>query len=492
MKYPIKTILPFVLKTLSALAAGYYLALFLYISISRLAFPIAIDWAEGAVLIQVNHLLAGYGMYARPDATYTALIYPPLYFYVAAAMTKIFGFGFLPLRLTSLLSTCGCLLVIFLIVNRVTHSKFYAFISSGFFAATYASVWSWFDFARVDMLFLLFFLLGTYFISARPSGSGSILAALFLSFAFFTKQSAIFFIPPLALLYFLRDRRQALIFIFTAGVLIAVGMLLLNLQTGGWYFYYVFILPANHKLVTQLPFLLSIVTIMLTSMLVALGLGVTPLLLEPGKSIRDADYSFFLFTAAAVLIGSVAGALAPASTHNAYIPVYATLAILLGIGLQKAQNKIALLQRSDSIKAALVSLLAILCLVQFSFLQYRTRDYLPAVQDWKRANALIKSLAETQGDFLVPAHSYLALYANRKLFYNEVPLWELNGQIGKKLVPEWTPVAKGIRQIVQSGEVSYVYLPEPLHDWQSMTCEKDEVLNSNSKFVPTLYKMVCK
>lgn len=491
MKYTIKEVLLFLLKAITALAAGYYIVLFLYISISRLAFPIAIDWVEGAVMIQVNHLLAGLDMYARPTAGYTALIYPPLYFYLAAATTKLFGAGFLPLRLTSLLSTCGCMLVLFLIVKRTAHSKLYALISAGFFAATYASVWSWFDFARVDMLYLLFCLLGLYFLSAPRRHANPILAALFFSLAFFTKQSAIFIILPLSLLYFLFDRKQALIFIPIVAIVALAGTLLLNYTTGGWYDYYIFTLPANHKLVTTLPFLFSLITTMLGSVLLALGLGIGPLLLEPRKSIQDAPYRFFLLTVAAVMAVSLVSALAPGSTHNAYIPVYATMAILLGIGLQKTQEKIVALDRSDNIKTVLVALLSILCLFQFAFLQYEPRDYLPAAQDWKRANALIKSLSATPGEIIVPMHGYLALSIGRQIFYDEAPLWELNGQVGKQPMPEWKNVFDETRHIVQSKQVSFVYMTEPLHTWQKMTCEKADIFNSNSKFVPTLYQMVC-
>ena len=488
--YSPKKMMLFFLKALAALAAGYYIVLFLYISFSRIAFPIAIDWVEGAVLVQVQHLLAGQNMYAEPDAAYTTLIYPPVYFYLSAALAKLFGIGLMPLRLTSLLATCGCMLLIFLITRKISASNFYGLISSGFFAATYAIVWSWFDFARVDMLYLLLILLGLYFLNGEKSAN-SILAGVFFSLSFFTKQSAVFIVLPLFMLYFLFHRKQALIFILTFGIIATAGTLLLNYEAHGWYYYYVFTLPANHKLDTSLYFLHYLITTMLESILLALGIGIIPAVLEPKKSLQDNDYRFFLIVTAAILISSVVGALSPGSTRNAYIPAYAAIAILFGIGLQKTQAKITSLNQAENVRTVLIGLLLIVCILQFWLLQYKTRDYLTAAQDWKRANALIKYIAETPGDVLIPTHSYLTLYVNKKLFYHDASLWELNGSVGRQPMPAWEKIQKEIRTIVRSKEVSVIYMENPVHSWLNMTCVKADVFRSNSKFVPTLYKMVC-
>ena len=493
MKNSTKNVLLTLLKTFAALVAGYYIVLFLYIAISRLAFPIAIDWVEGAVLIQVDHLLAGGAMYAQPTAAYTALIYPPFYFYVAAAFARLLGVGFLPLRLTSLLSTCGCLIVIFYMVYRNTRSKLYAFIAAGFFAATYASVWSWFDFARVDMLFVFFCLLGLYFLSSAQTNPRAAVAALFFALAFFTKQSALFIVAPLAVLYFFYRRKQALAFVVIFAVLASLGLLLFNLSSAGWYNYYVFTLPANHKLATSFPSVISLIQVMLGPILVALVVSLLPLLFQRQEPPPDTLYHFFLFAVAAVMLGTMVGALSPGSTHNAYIPAYATLAILLGISLQQLQQMLAGLEHPPEWgKALLIALLPALCLVQFWLLQYQPRDYVPTGQDWKRAAVLIKSLKGTPADFIAPMHAYLALYVDKPVLYDEAPLWELNGQVGKRPLPEWSSIADETRHIVQSQQAAFVYMTVPSHTWQKMTCEKADVLNSNSKFVPTLYQMVCK
>jgi len=486
----IKKIMLLFLKALAVFAAGYYIVLFLYISFSRLSFPIAIDWVEGAVLVQVKQLLAGHSLYAEPGASYTALIYPPLYFYISAGLALLLGFGFMPLRLTSLLATCGCLLLIFLITRRNSASKLYGVIASGLLASTYAIVWSWFDFARVDMLYMFLILLGLYFLN-RGRSADPVLAGICFSLSFFTKQSALFFVLPLLLLSSLFHRKQALALILTFAISAVAGTLLLNYTSAGWYDYYVFTLPANHKLDISPERILYLFVSMLAPLTLALGIGMLPAVLEPKSFFHDNDYRFFFTLTFAIILTCVVSALSPGSTRNAYIPAYALIAILFGMGLQRLQSAITRFSRAEIVRAVLTSLLLVLCLLQFSFLQYRTGDYLPAPQDWKRAEALIKYIAQANGDVLIPSHSYLSLYVDKRLFYHDASLWELNGSVGKKPMPVWKKIQKEIRTIVQSGEASAVYMESPRHLWLNMTCVKADVFRSNSKFVPTLYKMVC-
>jgi len=119
--FDIKKILSKVIAVLPAmlvgLAAVYYIALFLYIAISRIAFPFHLTgWR--AVLSQANRVLMGQALYVEPSAAYVPLIYQPLYFYVTAAFIKLFGVGMFAPRLLSLLSSCGCMLIIFLITKN--------------------------------------------------------------------------------------------------------------------------------------------------------------------------------------------------------------------------------------------------------------------------------------------------------------------------------------------------------------------------------------
>ncbi|MGC1375985.1 MAG: glycosyltransferase family 39 protein, partial [Anaerolineales bacterium] len=429
-------------------------------------------------------------LYAEPNAAYTALIYPPLYFYVSAAMTRLLGFGFLPLRLTSLLATCGCMLTIFAATKKVTTSSLYGLAAAGLFAATYAKVWSWFDFARVDMLYVFLILVGLFCLDAKPDGKPPILAGVIFALAFFTKQSALFLVFPLAALTFFLHRRQAVIFLLVFVGVAAAGFVLLNILSNGWYGYYIFTLPSNHILDTSSNFVYYLVKVMLEPILLAFGIGLAATLVRAKEYFQNKSHLFFFMAALIGLAGSIVSALSPGSTHNAYIPAYAVIAILFGVGLAHLEGSIARL-KSANIRALLNGLLLAAVILQFWMLNYKTRDFVPADQDIKRGNALIKYIADTPGDVLIPAHSYLAVYANKKPYYHEAPLWELNGAVGTQVMAAWKPILTGIKGYVQSGQVSFVFLPEPTRAWMGLSCVQDGVFKSNSKFVPTLYRMVC-
>ena len=61
-------------------------------------YPYQLEWMEGAGLVQVRHLLAGKTFYVPPSIDFIPLIYPPLYFYASAIITKLIGLGFGALR----------------------------------------------------------------------------------------------------------------------------------------------------------------------------------------------------------------------------------------------------------------------------------------------------------------------------------------------------------------------------------------------------------
>lgn len=489
MRNTIERSIIFVLKLLIGLGASYYILLFLYISISRIAFPFAFDWVEGAVLMQVNHLLSGQSMYAQPHAAYTALIYPPLYFYASAVMTWIFGFGFLPLRLTSLLATCGCMLMIFTITRRITASSLYGLAATGLFAATYASVWAWFDFARVDMLYVFLILVGLFCMSIEPDGKPVVAGAIF-ALAFFTKQSALFLVLPLAALTFFLHRRQTIIFLLTFGVIATAGLFLLNTLSNGWYNYYAFTLPANHILNTNPDYLYYLIKIILQPIPFSFGIAMAAILIRRKEYFQNKSYLFFFITTLTIVAGSIVSYLSPGSTHNAYIPAYAIIVILFGIGLKHLEESIAMIKPINT-RTILTFFLFGAAILQFWSLNYKTRDFIPSEHDAKRGNALLKYLARTPGDVMIPSHSYLALYVNKKPYYHDAPLWELNGAVGEQIMPEWKPTRIGIKRYVQSGQVKFVFLESPIHTWHGLSCAKEDVFKSNSKFVPSLYKMVC-
>jgi 4-amino-4-deoxy-L-arabinose transferase-like glycosyltransferase len=490
MNNTIKQNILVILKIITGSAACYYVALFLYISLSRISFPFTLDWIEGPVLIQINRVLLGQNLYVEPSANYVPMVYQPLYFYIAAVFTKLLGLNLLPPRLVSILASSGSILLIFFITRKITDSNFAGVVSAGLFAASNGIVWTWFDFARVDTLSVFFSLVGLYFL-IQDKPFAAILAGLFFTLSFFTKQSATIIIFPAFALYFLVKRKEALFFITTVGFLSVTGAFLLNYLSDGWYYFYTFTLPSYHRLDTNPAQITYVVTSLTEPILVFIGVLSVSVLTDLKKVIKDKRYFFFLGLAVCTTLLSMVSTLSIGATRNAFIPAYALIAIACGKGLQILQENISALLPGKFRFVGNI-LLILVCLYQFSVLQYKAKPFIPTEQDFSRAKALIKGLQEAKEEFLFPSQSYLALYVGKKVYYHEATLGELSGWYGKTL-PEGQEVMKEIQETVQAKQVSAIYLTEPLHQWLGLNCEKEETYksNRNTKFVPTIYKMRC-
>ena len=173
------------------------LGVFLYVVLRRIGYPFELEWMEGGGVDHVRRILAGEKIYVAPSVEFVPFIYTPLYFYLSAALCAVLGTGFVPLRLLSVASSLGCLVVIFLYARRLAGSWRPALISACFFAACYELGGAWLDLARVDSLFLFFLLLAVHVQRAATTRSSFLLAGLLLSLAVLTKQTAIVIALPI-------------------------------------------------------------------------------------------------------------------------------------------------------------------------------------------------------------------------------------------------------------------------------------------------------
>jgi hypothetical protein len=269
-------------------AALIQFARFLFIALSRIAYPFSLEWMEGGSLVQVSRILNGKLIYVRPSFDFIPQIYPPLYFYVSALVSKILGNSFLPLRFVSILATLGTILLIFVLVYEQTGSKLGGILASGLFCATYELSGYWFDLARVDSLALVLLLLAAYLL-LKNTRSASIFGGILLALSCFTKQTmlivAVFF-----LIYCIFPlRKNNLIFIGTALISFIGGILLLDRLHGGWYSYYIFHLPGRHRIIPNFLNLISSTNDiffeeMVKPVFFALTIGLLYLLIFPGKA----------------------------------------------------------------------------------------------------------------------------------------------------------------------------------------------------------------
>lgn len=193
-------------------ATLYFIAYFILV-FYRIQYPFELEWCEGSSVHQVMKILSGEKMYIPPSLEFISLPYTPLYFYISAAVSKVIGIGFVPLRLLSFVSSLGCFFIIFLFVKRETGSNYSGFLASSLFAATFRISGAWFDIARVDSLFLFLLLLSMYSIKLHDSSISLMLAGILVSLSFMTKQTALIISVPI-MFYCILVKRYRSIFYF--------------------------------------------------------------------------------------------------------------------------------------------------------------------------------------------------------------------------------------------------------------------------------------
>lgn len=394
-----------------------YVLIYFILVFFRIQYPYELEWMEGNSLEQVRRILANQSLYSRPTLDYVSYIYPPLYFYLSAALSLLTGPGFVPLRLVSFLATLGSMVIIFQFVRRETRSYLWSVLACCFFCATFQIGGSWFDVGRVDNLFLFFLLAGIYLIRFSLSWKGWLLAGVCLALAFMTKQTALPIGLPLVFYCLLKNWRWGLAITGTFLGLSALQILIFNLFTDNWYSYYIFYLPSLHSLpgFKDLSGMLEAYSAfwlidVLSQTAPAFGLALLYLFLQLSRPFKK-EALLYLFWLGAVLAACWVARLNTGGYKNVLLPVYATLAIFLGMSAHK------ILKQFQKMNTATNSLLSVClvagCLLQFGLVFYNPLAQLPQSKDVRAGDDLVNFIRQTPGEVFVPYHCYLLTAAGK-------------------------------------------------------------------------------
>ncbi|GAA2070232.1 ArnT family glycosyltransferase [Actinomadura alba] len=318
----------------------------------RVGYPYALEWLEGNSLIEAQRLLTGRPLYAAPSVDYVPDGYPPLYFAVSAGLAGVLGVSYLPLRLVSLIGSLACFALIVRMVQRETGDLAAALAAAGLYAATYFAADTWFDFARVDSLFLAFSLAGLYVARWMGRPRGAVAAGLLLGAAFLTKQSALAEAMAIIIaLLFGPQRRLAAVLAATFAGVVGLTTLYLGVASHGWYVFYVFELLGRHP-IDQDAWAGFWIWYLFPTLGIALGavlLGVrriAPVLGAGCLALAAEGYAGLLHTGGAV---------------NNMMPAYAAVALLAGIAMGASRAS-----RRGAVAAMLIaSQIALLAITTF-------------------------------------------------------------------------------------------------------------------------------
>ena len=310
----------------AALVGLVAIGAYLFVALRRLDYPFALEQLEGNSLVEVHRILTRQPLYPAPTAGYVPDGYPPLYFFVSAAVARVLGVSYLSLRLVSLISSLACFALLARLVQRETGSIAAGTGAAGMFAATYFVAGTWFDFARVDSLFLALSIGGLYAARHMRAARGAIAVGVLLTAAALTKQTGLAEgVAVVAALLTGPRRRLACVAALTEVALFGVSTFVLRLTSGGWYTYYIFRQMSEHSL-TYGNF-----GWFWTALLTATGLAACAALIGARRVPRE-----LLAGCAALAVEGYATLVHSGGAINDMLPAYLAVALLAGLALGSA------------------------------------------------------------------------------------------------------------------------------------------------------------
>ncbi|MGA1826352.1 MAG: ArnT family glycosyltransferase [bacterium] len=414
-----------------------YIIVYIFVACNRINYPYELEWMEGGIVDHVQRVLEEKQLYVEPSIEFTPFIYTPLYYYISAIFSKIFGIGFFPLRFLSILSSLGCFIIIFLFVKRETKSSFYGTVSACLYAATFSIGGSWFDIARVDSLFMFFLLCSIFTLRFSDSILYHISAGVLISLAFLTKQAALLIAMPLCVytvVYFKRWSR----FIYPLTILFIIGLttVLFNRISNGWYSYYIFKLPNQHAIMKSMVYKYWILDI-INPLSIAFGISLFFLFYLLIKSNYN-DLAFFALLFIGMMGSSWLSRMHSGGYNNVLLPAYAIIAIYLGLGVHILLSDVQRKFNFEKPKA----LILLLCTFQFIALIYNPKTQLPSKADKEAGDYFINLLKNIEGEVFIPCHGFLPSLAGKKSYAHQQAIMDImrsnDEQLKQKLVREIT------------------------------------------------------
>ena len=411
------------LHCLIVAASVAFAVFFLYASLKRMVYPFELERVESGVLISMLRALHGQPIYVAPTVDYVPYLYAPVFYYLAAALTKITGIaghGYAADRLLSILATIGSAACIYGLTLTTTRRRIAGIAAAGLFFACYPVLDTFYDVGRVDSL-VVFFLLLALLLQRRGY---PILAAVVWAIAFQTKQSVL----PIGIVILCAEwprRKQVFLSLATLLGLAAISVMLMNHAAHGWYNFYLF------HIAGALPFLVRQATLffpqMLEPMAVAWAILFAAIILTL-KTPLGAAGRFFAIVSIVLygmiwFVASHAGA-----SKNALIPLFAWTAVLFGIAFARLLDYA---ESTDSSRATTVILGAVA--VQLLALLYNPRTLLPNAEATQALQRVVAQVQALPGDVYVFDHNYDAVMAGKPPHAEGEALHSFAGPISQHL-----------------------------------------------------------
>lgn len=437
------------LKRIIIIGASLFILMFIIMSAIRMNYPFELEWMEGGSVDHTQRILSGQGIYVEPSIEFIPYIYTPLYYYVSAVFSLVFGVGLLPLRLVSIISTVLSGLFIYFLVKKETNDVFSAFVSAGLFFGCYVIGGVWYDLARVDSLFILFFIISLYFLRLKINNWFYLLAAVFAFLSYFTKQSTLLFAFFVMIYLFFFERKGFWLYSITFISLVIISTLIYNIATSGWYYFWNFELPAAHRWNFEFTFLFFTRDIFehtgIAFFFALFYFYISYKLQKHNRNkIENTDFIFYLFVFLGMFAGSYFSRLHYGGFLNVIIPAYTILSIIFGLSF----NRIKTVFFNDNQREQIPSknnyfqtFLYLIVIAQFLAVVYDPGLQLPSQKDIDSGKRFIELIKNQYGDVLIPGSTYTYYKLAGKKNYAHIELindlYVHNDTYGKKVMTDF-------------------------------------------------------
>jgi hypothetical protein len=195
-----------------------------------------IDYSEGFNMWNAH--LFGKGLWnwdSLSGPPYNSIFYTPVWYLIMSPITNLFGDSLIVGRIANIFTMLSCMFVVYLIVSHITKSKGYGLLGAGFTLMSNMMV-GWTMFPRVDLLAILFELLGLYIIIKNEKSRWMWFSIPLFILAFYTKQSTVAGALAACAYLAFKDQKRSLIFtLVLAGLGIGSFLLGNSVTNGGLY-----------------------------------------------------------------------------------------------------------------------------------------------------------------------------------------------------------------------------------------------------------------
>jgi hypothetical protein len=419
---PVRRVVCVILEVITLVAAAYFIAAFVYISFSRVAFPFEIEWMEGGMVDHGARIMQVEGLYVEPSVDFIPYLYPPLYSIVLALGYWIFGICLWWGRLVSIIATLVACAVAFRWVQVETGRWRFAALSVGLFLASFSACGAWFDINRVDMLLLALLAGGMYLLRGELTQRRVIGSAILLAAAFFTKQFAVIFLVAGAMVALLKSRRQGIVFCAVGFGIAAVFTALITAISGGWYWYYCFTVPSQHgmdwsrveklwrgDIIHRFPFQ------------IAGCLAGAVAWIFTAERFRLGRFPVIIVAALCGVAASFLGRIHFGGYDNTLIP----MAFFTAVFLMVAAGKLTGAERGTMRACAVAAVVCAVALFQFYIHDYAIMEQVPTKEDYAAGQRFVEKVRKSEGDVFIPFHSYYWLVTGKKMRFHVIALHDI-------------------------------------------------------------------